>query len=138
MGLHQAPRAWYDTLSKHLLDNDFNRGTIDKTLFIKTEGTTLLLVQVYVDDIIFGFTNHKMCEEFEKIMQSKFQMSSMGELKFFLGLQVNQLSNGTFINQSKYVRDILTRFKLIDFKSCDTPVSTSLKIFPDDNGVDVD
>ena len=79
-----------------------------------------------------------MCEDFEKIMKSKFQMSSMGELNFFLGPQVNQLSNGTFINQSKYVRDILTRFKLLDCKSCDTPVSTSHKLFPDENGIDVD
>ena len=122
------PRAWYETLSQHLLDNGF----------IKTEEGAWLLVQVYVDDIIFGSTNHKLCEEFEKIMKSKFQMSSMGELNFFLGLQVNQLSNGTFINQSKYFRNILIRFNLLDCKSCDTHVSTSHKLFPDENGIDVD
>ncbi|GKE91487.1 putative ribonuclease H-like domain-containing protein, partial [Tanacetum coccineum] len=87
-GLHQAPRAWYETLSTYLLDNGFQRGKIDKTLFIRRHKGDILLVQVYVDDIIFGLTNKKLCIAFEKLMHEKFQMSSMGELTFFLGLQV--------------------------------------------------
>ncbi|GJY57169.1 putative ribonuclease H-like domain-containing protein [Tanacetum coccineum] len=87
-GLHQAPRAWYETLSTNLLENRFQRGQIDKTLFIKRVKSDILLVQVYVDDIIFGSTKKKLCTEFEKLMHKKFQMSSMGELTFFLGLQV--------------------------------------------------
>ncbi|GKC93275.1 putative ribonuclease H-like domain-containing protein, partial [Tanacetum coccineum] len=87
-GLHQAPRAWYETLSTYLLDNGFQRGIIDKTLFIKKVKGDILLVQVYVDDIIFGSTNKSLCTEFEKLMHKKFQMSSIGELTFFLGLQV--------------------------------------------------
>ncbi|GJZ97756.1 putative ribonuclease H-like domain-containing protein [Tanacetum coccineum] len=83
-GLHQAPRAWYETLSTYLLDNGFQRGKIDKTLFIKRDKSDILLVQVYVDDIIFGSTRKKMCTEFEKMMHKKFQMSSMGEFTFFL------------------------------------------------------
>ncbi|GKC22306.1 putative ribonuclease H-like domain-containing protein [Tanacetum coccineum] len=86
-GLHQAPRAWYETLSTYLLDNEFQRGKIDKTLFIKRYKGDILLVQVYVDDIIFGSTKKELCIEFEKLMHEKFQMSSMGELTFFLGLQ---------------------------------------------------
>ncbi|GJX27432.1 putative ribonuclease H-like domain-containing protein [Tanacetum coccineum] len=86
-GLHQAPRAWYETLAKYLLDNGFQRGKIDPTLFIKRQKGEILLVQVYVDDIIFGSTKKEMCNEFEKFMKDKFQMSSMGELTFFLGLQ---------------------------------------------------
>ncbi|GKB46699.1 putative ribonuclease H-like domain-containing protein, partial [Tanacetum coccineum] len=86
-GLHQAPRAWYETLSTYLLDNGFQRGQIDKTLFIKRVKGDILLVQVYVDDIIFGSTKKELCTEFEKLMHKKFQMSSMGELTFFLGLQ---------------------------------------------------
>ncbi|GJR45726.1 putative ribonuclease H-like domain-containing protein [Tanacetum coccineum] len=89
-GLHQAPRAWYDTLLTYLLDNGFQRGKIDKTLFIKREKGDILLVQVYVDDIIFGSTKKSLCTEFEKIIHKKFQMSSMGELTFFLRLQVKQ------------------------------------------------
>ncbi|GJX26373.1 putative ribonuclease H-like domain-containing protein [Tanacetum coccineum] len=87
-GLHQAPRAWYETLSTYLLDNEFQRGKFDKTLFIKRYKGDILLVQVYVDDIIFGLTNKELCNAFEKLMHEKFQMSSIGELTFFLGLQV--------------------------------------------------
>ncbi|GJY16986.1 putative ribonuclease H-like domain-containing protein [Tanacetum coccineum] len=87
-GLHQAPRAWYETLSTYLLENGFQRGQIDKTLFIKRDQGDILIVQVYVDDIIFGSTKKKLCIKFEKMMHKKFQMSSMGELTFFLGLQV--------------------------------------------------
>nr|GEY12046.1 putative ribonuclease H-like domain-containing protein [Tanacetum cinerariifolium] len=86
-GLHQAPRAWYETLSTYLLDNGFQRGIIDKTLFIKRDKSDILLVQVYVDDIVFGSTRKEICTEFEKMMHKKFWMSSMGELTFFLGLQ---------------------------------------------------
>ncbi|GKC13975.1 putative ribonuclease H-like domain-containing protein, partial [Tanacetum coccineum] len=85
-GLYQAPRAWYETLSTYLLDNGFQRGKIDKTLFIRRDKGNILLVQVYVDDIIFGSTKKSLCTEFEKMMHKKFQMSSMGELTFFLGL----------------------------------------------------
>nr|GEX91552.1 retrovirus-related Pol polyprotein from transposon TNT 1-94 [Tanacetum cinerariifolium] len=88
-GLHQAQGAWYETLSTYLLDNGFQRGMIDKTLFIKRTKSDILLVQVYVNDIIFGSTRKEMCTEFEKMMHKKFQMSSMGELTFFLGLQGN-------------------------------------------------
>nr|GFC81952.1 putative ribonuclease H-like domain-containing protein [Tanacetum cinerariifolium] len=86
-GLHQAPRAWYETLATYLLENGFQRGTIDQTLFIKKQQKDILLVQIYVDDIIFGATNKAMRQSFEKLMKDKFQMSSIGELTFFLGLQ---------------------------------------------------
>nr|GEY61920.1 putative ribonuclease H-like domain-containing protein [Tanacetum cinerariifolium] len=89
-GLHQEPRAWYGTLSKYLLDNGFQRSTIDQTLFIRKHKGEFFLVQVYVDDIIFGSSNPQLCKEFEALMHDKFQMSSMGELTFFLGLQVLQ------------------------------------------------
>ncbi|GJZ97253.1 putative ribonuclease H-like domain-containing protein [Tanacetum coccineum] len=100
-GLHQAPRAWYETLSTYLLDNGFQRGKIDKTLFIRRDKGDILLVQVYVDDIIFGSTKKSLCTEFKKIMHKKFQMSSMGELTFFLRLQVKQKEDGIFISQDK-------------------------------------
>nr|GFA53616.1 putative ribonuclease H-like domain-containing protein [Tanacetum cinerariifolium] len=108
-GLHQAPIAWYETLSTNLLDNGFQRGKIDKTLFIKRHKGDILLVQVYVDDIIFGSTKKELCIAFERLMHEKFQMSSMGKLTFFLGLQVNQKKDGTFISQDKYVAKILKK-----------------------------
>ncbi|GKF80972.1 putative ribonuclease H-like domain-containing protein [Tanacetum coccineum] len=89
--LHQAPRAWYETLSTYLLDNGFQRGKIDKTLFIKRYKGDIFLVHVYVDDIIFGSTKNELCIALEKLMHDKFQMSSIGELTFFLGLQKSRL-----------------------------------------------
>nr|GEX25682.1 putative ribonuclease H-like domain-containing protein [Tanacetum cinerariifolium] len=113
-GLHQAPRAWYETLANYLLENGFQRGQIDQTWFIKKQKGDILLVQVYVDDIIFGSTNKDLCKAFEKLMKDKFQMSSMGELTFFLGLQVKQKHDGIFISQDKYVAKILRKFGLTD------------------------
>ncbi|GJX32806.1 retrovirus-related pol polyprotein from transposon TNT 1-94 [Tanacetum coccineum] len=116
-GLKQAPQAWYDILSKFLIDSGFQKGSIDTTLFIKKKGKHIMLIQIYVDDIIFGSTNPKYCTEFSELMVKRFEMSMMGEMKFFLGLQVNQFSNKIFINQSKYILDILKRFGM---ENCDT------------------
>ncbi|KAI3672709.1 hypothetical protein L6452_38806 [Arctium lappa] len=137
-GLHQAPRAWYDTLSSYLLENGFERGVIDKTLFIKRKKKDILLVQIYVDDIIFGSTRDNMCKEFEELMHQRFKMSSMGELTFFLGLQVQQKSDGIFICQSKYVQDILTKFGFSDSKPGSTPMETHKQITADLEGEDMD
>ncbi|KAI3762713.1 hypothetical protein L1987_53154 [Smallanthus sonchifolius] len=133
-GLHQAPRAWYETLSGYLLSNNFRRGAIDQTLFIKDEGGEILLVQIYVDDIIFGSTRKKLCKDFEVLMHSKFEMSSMGELNFFLGLQVKQVPNGIFISQSKYVKSILERFKMADCPAARTPMQVHHQLSPDKEG----
>nr|GEW28019.1 putative ribonuclease H-like domain-containing protein [Tanacetum cinerariifolium] len=100
-GLHQAPRAWYERLSTFLLKHGNRKGTIDKTLFIKKYSKDIMLVQVYVDDIIFGPTRKDWCEEFETLMHSEFEMNSMGPLTFFLGLQVDQRPDGIFIHQEK-------------------------------------
>ncbi|GKD90876.1 putative ribonuclease H-like domain-containing protein [Tanacetum coccineum] len=121
-GLHQALRAWYETLANYLLGNSYKRGKIDQTLFIKKQKGDILLVQVYVDDIIFGSTNKELCTAFEKLIKDKFQMSSMGELTFFLGLQVQQKENGIFISQYKYVAEILKKFNYTDVKSALTPI----------------
>nr|GFD15168.1 copia protein [Tanacetum cinerariifolium] len=111
-GLHQAPRAWYATLSLFLLKHGYRRGTIDQTLFLKKDFKDIILVQVYVDDIIFGSTRKDWSDEFEALMQSQLEMSSMGQLTFFLGLQVDQMSDGIFIHQTKYVNDILHKFDM--------------------------
>ncbi|GJX52692.1 uncharacterized mitochondrial protein-like protein [Tanacetum coccineum] len=137
-GLHQAPRAWYETLSTYLLDNEFQRGKIDKTLFIKRYKGDILLVQVYVDDIIFGSTNKKLCNAFEKLMHEKFQMSSMGELTFFLGLQVQQKKDGIFISQDKYVDEILKKFGFTKVKTASTPIETQKPLLKDEDGEEVD
>ena len=138
-GLHQAPRAWYETLSTHLLQNGFERGQIDSTLFIKRKKEDFLLVQIYVDDIIFGSSDERMCHEFELVMKGKFEMSAMGELSFFLGLQVDQKKDGMFIHQTKYVYDILSRFKMEDCATFSTPICENHNLGPDNDSVeDVD
>ncbi|GKA05750.1 putative ribonuclease H-like domain-containing protein [Tanacetum coccineum] len=137
-GLHQAPRAWYETFSTYLLDNEFQRGKIDKTLFIKRYKGDILLVQVYVDDIIFGLTKKELCNAFEKFMHEKFQMSSMGELTFFLGLQVQQKKDGIFISQDKYVDEILKKFRFTKVKTASTPIETQKPLLKDEDGEEVD
>jgi len=98
----------------------------------------MLIIQIYEDDIIFGATNEKMCKDFAKCMQKKFEMSMMGELNYFLGLQIKQLEDGIFINQFKYINDLLKKFELELNKVSPTPMSTSTKLDKDDNGKDVD
>ncbi|GJZ23109.1 putative ribonuclease H-like domain-containing protein [Tanacetum coccineum] len=120
-GLHQAPRAWYATLSTFLLKHRYKRGTIDKTLFLKKHKRDIILVQVYVDDIIFGSTKKAWCDDFEALMKGKFEMSAMGELIFFLGLQVQQRPDGIFIGQDKYVQEILKKFDLESVRTATTP-----------------
>ncbi|GJS44013.1 putative ribonuclease H-like domain-containing protein [Tanacetum coccineum] len=137
-GLHQAPRAWYATLSTFLLKNRYRRGTIDKTLFIKKDKHDIILVQVYMDDIIFGSTKRSWCDEFEALMKSKFQMSSMGELTFFLGLQVKQKEDGIFISQDKYVAEILKKFDFVSVKTASTPIETHKPLVKDEEASDVD
>nr|GEY72930.1 uncharacterized mitochondrial protein AtMg00810-like [Tanacetum cinerariifolium] len=130
-GLHQAPKAWYETLANYLLENGFQRGKIDQTLFIKNKKGDILLVQVYVDDIIFSSTNKELCKAFEKLMKNKFQMSLIGELTFYLVLQVKQKVDGIFIHQDKYVAEILRKFGLTDGKSASTPIDTKKPLLKD-------
>nr|GEU92190.1 hypothetical protein [Tanacetum cinerariifolium] len=137
-GLHQAPKAWYETLATYLLENGFHKGTIDQTLFIKKQKRDILLVQIYVDDIIFCATNKDLCKSFEKLIKDKFQMSSMRELTFFLGIQVKQKKDGIFISQDKYVAEILRKFRLTEGKSASTPTDTKKPLLKDPDGEDVD
>ncbi|GJU94815.1 putative ribonuclease H-like domain-containing protein, partial [Tanacetum coccineum] len=137
-GLHQAPRAWYATLSTFLEKHGYRRGTIDKTLFIKKDKKDIILVQIYVDDIIFGSTKKSWSDEFEALMKGRFQMSAMGELTFFLGLQVKQSHEGIFISQDKYVAEILRKFDFDSVKSAITPMETKAPLAKDEGGPDVD
>ncbi|GJY83174.1 putative ribonuclease H-like domain-containing protein, partial [Tanacetum coccineum] len=117
---------------------ELKRGTIDKTLFIKRDKKDIMLVQVYVDDIIFGSTKKSWCDEFEALMKSRFQMSSIGELTNFLRLQVKQKKEGIFISQDKYVAEILKKFDLVSVKTAITPMETKVALTKDEEAVDVD
>nr|GEZ82849.1 hypothetical protein [Tanacetum cinerariifolium] len=137
-GLKQAPRAWYDVLSQFLIESEFQKGSIDTTLFIKKKGKHIMLIQIYVDNIIFGSTNPKYCTKFSDLMVKRFEMSMMGEMKFFLGFQVNQFSNGILINQSKYIVDILKRFGMENCDTVPTPMVKQAKLKLDLVGKPVD
>ncbi|WVZ58409.1 hypothetical protein U9M48_008685 [Paspalum notatum var. saurae] len=137
-GLKQAPRAWYERLRDFLIQKGFKIGQVDTTLFTKKMDDDLFVCQVYVDDIIFGSTNEEYCKKFGKMMAKEFEMSMIGELTFFLGFQIKQLKEGTFIYQEKYTRDLLKRFKMDDCKPIDTPMSTNTKLDIDESGIKVD
>jgi hypothetical protein len=137
-GLKQAPRAWYECLRDFLLDNGFKVRKADPTLFTKTLESDLFVCQIYVDDIIFGSNNESTCEEFSRIMTQKFEMSMMGELKYLLGFQVKQLQEGTFLSQTKYTQDILSKFEMKDAKPIKTPMGTNGHLDLDEGGKSVD
>nr|GEW09010.1 hypothetical protein [Tanacetum cinerariifolium] len=134
----QAPKAWYDELSKFLISKGFTKGTIDLTLFTIRYEEDILLVQIYVDDIIFGSTNPKYSKRFEKLMHSRFEMSLMGEMKFFLGLQIHQSPSGIFINQAKYTLEILHKHGMDKGQSIGIPMATKPKLDIDLCGNPVD
>ncbi|KAK6148545.1 hypothetical protein DH2020_019457 [Rehmannia glutinosa] len=134
----EAPRAWYDRLSSFLLQNGFIRGKVDTTLFVFEKGQDCLLVQIYVDDIIFGATNDSLCKKFSKLMQGEFEMSMMGELNFFLGLQIKQCQEGIYISQSKYTKELLKKFGIEEGRTVSTPMATNVKIDKDEKGKSVD
>ncbi|GKE51677.1 retrovirus-related pol polyprotein from transposon TNT 1-94, partial [Tanacetum coccineum] len=136
--LKQAPRAWYDTLLRFLLDNNFSKGAVDLTLFTRKTGKHILLVQIYVDDIIFSLIDPKACDTFSNEMSSKFKMSMMGQMYFFLGLQVSQSPGGIFINQSKYALEILKKYGMDSCDPVDTPMVDRLKLDEDPLGIPVD
>ncbi|GKE09066.1 retrovirus-related pol polyprotein from transposon TNT 1-94, partial [Tanacetum coccineum] len=123
-GLKQAPKAWYDELSNFLVSKGLSKGSIDPTLFITKYGEDILLVQIYIDDIIFGSTNPKLSKCFEKLMHIKFEMSMIGELKFFLEIQFHQSPRGIFINQAKYAQKILKKHGMTSCDSIGTPMAT--------------
>jgi hypothetical protein len=137
-GLKQAPRAWYHRLDTYLKDKGFKRVTIDNNLYIKTEGDDLLIVLVYVDDIIFRCNKDSLVKWFSYAMESEFEISIIGELSFFIGLQITQRSEGMFISQEKYLREMLKRFQMEDSKPVGTPMVTGCKLRKDDDSPDVD
>jgi len=137
-GLKQAPRAWYECLKKFLLKQGIEIGKADPTLFTHKVVNAIFVCQIYVDDIIFGSTNQVFCEEFSRIMTKRFEMSMMGELKYFLGFQIKQLKEGTFISQTKYTLDMLKKFDMEKAKPINTPMPTNGHLDLDDKGKAVD
>ena len=137
-GLKQAPRAWYDRLTTYLLDHGFKKGQADRTLFVKRDEKSLIVAQVYVDDIVFGSTIDHLAQEFSEEMKNEFEMSMVGELNYFLGLQVKQRKDGIFISQEKYAKNLIKKFDLDSKKHASTPMSSLAKLSLDPANVEVD
>jgi hypothetical protein len=137
-GLKQTPRAWYECLRDFNIENGLQIGKEDSTLFTRKMGKDLFVCQIYVDDIIFGSTNKSFCDEFSKIMTDRFEMSMMGVLTFFLGFQIKQVKEGTFISQTKYTHDIFKKFVMGKEKPIRTPMGTNGHLDLDLGGTSVD
>jgi hypothetical protein len=137
-GLKQTPRVWYERLKYFLLSKGFKIGKVDTTLFTKKISQDLFVLQIYIDDIIFGSANQDFCEEFRKMMTNEFEMSIIGELSYFFGLQIKQLKNGTFESQGKYIKDMLKKFGMNDSKAISTPIGTNGNLDSDASGNMVD
>ncbi|GJY82251.1 retrovirus-related pol polyprotein from transposon TNT 1-94 [Tanacetum coccineum] len=137
-GLNKAPKAWYDRLKAFLIKHEYTIGMVDNTLFTKKKSSNLIIVQIYVDDIIFGLTCQDMCDDFAKIMHDEFEMSMMGELNFFLGLQIKQMEDEIFFNQSKYIKEMLKKFGFKDSKPVKTPMLSDTKLTRDEECESVD
>nr|GEY34896.1 hypothetical protein [Tanacetum cinerariifolium] len=137
-GFKQAPKAWYDTLKAFIIKHEYKMGMVDNTLFTKKKSSNLIIVQIYVDDIIFSSTCQDVCDEFAKIMHDEFKMNMMGELNFFLRLQIKQIEDGIFFNQSKYIKEMLKKFGLEESKAMKTPTSFDTKLTKDEECKSVD
>jgi hypothetical protein len=137
-GLKQVLWTWYARFKTCLLEHGYVMGSVDMTLFTLNHGTDFLLIQIYVDDIIFGSSSRTLVSRFHKIMESEFQMSMMGELTFFLGIQVKQTKQGTFVHQAKYTKDLMKKFNVVELKPVSTPMSSVASLGPDEDGEVVD
>jgi hypothetical protein len=136
--LKQAPRAWYTRLKTFLLEHGYVMGSVDKTLITLKHDNDFLLIQIYVDDIIFGGSSHYLVSSFQEIIENEFQMSMMGELTFFLCIQVKQMKLGTFVHQAKYTKDLLKKFNMAKLKPMSTLMSMGTTLDPDENDEAID
>jgi hypothetical protein len=132
-GLKQAPRPWYSRLDKYLQQEGFRKGSADNNLYIKVSEGNILLIEVYVDDIIFGSGDDRLSQKFAKDIHNEFEMSLLGELSFFLGLHIRQSNQGIFIYQTTYIREIIKRFGMEDCTPVITPMQTSCNLSKDDD-----
>jgi hypothetical protein len=137
-GLKQAPRAWYGRLRGFLFERGFEMGKVDHTMFLLRQGRDILIVQVYVDDIVFGSSSNSLVARFAEDMSREFEMTMIGELQFFLGLQIKQSKEGTFVHQAKYTKDIVQKFKMEDSNAMTTPMSTTIALNADKEGEHVE
>jgi hypothetical protein len=137
-GLKWAPRAWYARLKMFFLEQDFEMGSVDKTLFLLRQGNDTLIVHIYVDDIIFGGSSHALVAMFADTMSREFEMTMMGELNLLLGLQIKKSKEDTFLHQGKYTKDVLKKFDMAYAKPLSAPMAMTMALDADEDGEAVD
>eukprot|EP00253_Pinus_taeda_P006313 PITA_06313 len=137
-GLKQAPRAWYRRIDSYLLENGFEKCEGKPTLYIKEKDGKILIVVLYVDDFIFTGNDNYLIENFKAVMKEEFEMTNMGLLRYFLGIEVDQNENGIFISQAKYVNEVLERFNMQDNKAAIAPTVMGLKLSKENSSNDFD
>jgi hypothetical protein len=137
-GLKQASMTWYAKLKSFLLEHGYAMSSVDKTLFTLKCGNDFLLVQIYMDAIIFGGSSHSLVSSFQEMIVNEFQMSMMEELTFFLGIHVKQTKEGTFVHQAKYMKDLIKKFVMVDAKPVPTSMSMTITLDPNEDGQAVD
>eukprot|EP00253_Pinus_taeda_P026483 PITA_26483 len=137
-GLKQAPRAWYSRIYAYLIENGFDKCEGEPTLYIKENGSKILIVVLYVDDLIFTSNDASLIVDFKAVMKGEFEMTDLGFLRYFLGIKVDQSENGVFIYQDKYVEAVLKRFNMQNSKAAVTPTIVGLKLTKEDSSKDFD
>ena len=137
-GVKQAPRAWYSRIDSYLLENGFDKCEGEPTIYIKEKDGKILIVVLYVDDFIFRSNDYCLIVSFKTVMKEEFEITDMGLLRYFLGIEVDQNENGIFISQEKYVNEVLERFHMQECKAAITPIVMRLKLNKEDNKKDFD
>jgi hypothetical protein len=137
-GLKQAPRAWHSRLDNYLRKQGYRKGNTDINLYIKEENDSLVILEIYVDDIIFGSDDDNLSKQLVECMENEFEMSMLGEMKFFLGLQINHSNKGIFISQTKYIHEMLKKFQIHVSKPVGTPMVTGCKLSKFDDSEEVE
>jgi hypothetical protein len=137
-GLKQAPGAWFSRIDQYLQKQGYKRGTTDNNIYIKIEDKNMIIVVVYVDNIIFGSNLTTLSRKFATKMQEVFEVSMLGELPFFLVLQVNQIENGIFISKTNYIKEMMKKFQMEDNKPMSTPIVIGCKLSLEDDSPKVD
>eukprot|EP01018_Ginkgo_biloba_P017077 Gb_08424 [translate_table: standard] len=138
-GLKQAPRAWYEKIDRYFLDTGFVRSSIDSNLYRKVrDSMSVTFVVLYVDDLLITRNDVSMISDLKKDLQMNFEMTDLGLLHYFLGIEVWQMLGRVFILQAKYIWEVLRRFRMEDCKSACTPMETGTKLSVQDEGVRID
>ena len=137
-GLKQAPRAWYSRINDYLLKLGFERSLSETTLYVKHKGNDILIVSLYVDDLLVTGNNTHLVEKFKKEMMQEFEMTDLGLMTYFLGMEVQQNQHGIFICQKKYAREILKKFQMDECKAMSTPMNPKERLCKQDGTSQVD